>query len=237
MIFIDSREPDSTRAAIAQLGLAYSVALLPVGDIAIDAEAQDPIAAVNNGFVIERKTIPDLLASIADRRLFEQADALAQTKFPIFLIEGQIINKNGLVETSDASRWSYNAVQMALLRVQLAGCAVITWDGELAEFVRLLHQRSQKAARGKLHRYEKPVRMPILFQDERTAFLCGLPKIGSERASEILEQSGSIIDALVLAAKRYPDVRDFLGVDNRFLQCLEGLLSMFPDAQQSSTGP
>jgi len=103
-IIMDDREPrDLMMQAMASCGcFAVEVQHLPVGDYLID-----------DALLIERKTLADLVRSIVDGRLFQQALRLVEARYPAALIlEG---SARDLQECG--MRWE--AIQGALVTVTL----------------------------------------------------------------------------------------------------------------------
>ncbi len=102
--------------------------------MAIDEVLLDPtIAAINtlsrSSIVVERKAPNDFLASLADGRLFDQAYRLEQsTMFPIIALTGHFRKSpTGVVYVEGrtaATGWNWWSIQMAILRLQMAGCCV-----------------------------------------------------------------------------------------------------------------
>jgi Fanconi anemia group M protein len=79
MILVDDRERNSgVCEALAALQVCYRVQRLPLADY-----------VVGNSVFVERKTCADFTASMADRRLFQQAAALRKNnKRAVLIIEG-----------------------------------------------------------------------------------------------------------------------------------------------------
>jgi DNA excision repair protein ERCC-4 len=80
VLIVDSRETNSRIPGfLRQAGVPFEMRELPVGDFCIGP------------YLIERKSVNDLAASIMDGRLFPQAEALAAAcESPVLLIEGNL---------------------------------------------------------------------------------------------------------------------------------------------------
>jgi ERCC4-type nuclease len=102
--------------------------------------------------VIERKSLPDLLASIADNRLYNQCSRLYDMKkdgyHPLLLVQG-ILESDGSDESPTVKghpNWGYYSVIMSLLSVQQGGIPVIVIpDHLLSETIHRLCEYSYKS--------------------------------------------------------------------------------------------
>lgn len=142
---------------------------------------------------IERKAPDDLLASIADGRLFEQANAMTNgATFPAFVVHGTIhFNKEGFAVTHGrhVTGWKARSVRAALLSVQWAGCAVaqVEEDAYAQTVLELvgLASHPEHVQRGREH----PITFPPI--DPRVDFLCGVTGVGPVRAEALLRYAHS----------------------------------------------
>ena len=110
---IDSREPQHIQA-LTFGGIPTVIAPLEAGDL---------WASCTDGelLVIERKTTSDLLGSIADGRLFQQALKMRErSQWAYLVITGylQPTHDGKTLVQGKATGWDWNAVQGALLDVQ-----------------------------------------------------------------------------------------------------------------------
>jgi ERCC4-type nuclease len=173
-VMIDSREPEWIRA-LTFGNVPTAVTMLEVGDVWITTH--DAL------LIIERKTPSDLLASIADSRLFNQAAGMVKASpWSYVVVTGQItpaaggrVSLNGI-----PSNWNYNSIQGALLTVQELGVKVIwlTHEPDFADCLNRLANRSRQPV---------PV-MPARSSAQLGSdiqILSSLPGIGLERALEI----------------------------------------------------
>lgn len=141
----------------------------------------DFLVTCENGDVlaIERKSPNDLLASIADNRLFNQAARMKElTPYAYVVVTGTI--EPGAFGTipgeNKERRWNYASVWGALLSVQELGCSVVFCDGEgdfIPSMVRLA-KRSRDNVR------VKPVRQATVFGGQEGVLLA-LPGIGEQK--------------------------------------------------------
>lgn len=185
-VLIDNREP-TWMHRLSIDGVQTVVTQLQCGDAWI---------AAGDGklLIVERKTAGDLLASIADGRLFDQAAAMVEmTPWCYIAVEGTLAPHAGGKTLADGglTGWQWSAVQGALQTVQEMGVAVVYLSGpeEFAPFV----ERLAKRDRG-------PVRAGGVRKVELLApgmsLLMSLPGVGPDRAKSILEQTGTAAFAL-----------------------------------------
>ena len=174
-IWADYREEKSgVPELLKKLGVIVELRNLPVGDYAI-----------SNRVVVERKTVPDFLASIIDGRIFRQSEELLQVERPYIVIEGPYEHLLG-------RKISENAFWGALISLTEMGIHVIHVNSaeETAKFLYNL-------ARREIER-NKERRMPILKkkakEDKEIALrvLASLPYVGEKTAERILERFGSL---------------------------------------------
>lgn len=181
-IEVDTRELASGIAArlAAPPNVSLAVACLPVGDYLL-----------GSGVAVERKTAADFIASMIDRRLFRQAEALCEAySRPLVLLEGDPLKVERAVQP--------NAVRGALAWLALGyGLAVLPTTGpdESAALLYVLARQAQGLARVPDER-AKPKAAGLAMRQE--ALVASLPGIGPELARRLLRAFGSIA-ALVAA--------------------------------------
>jgi DNA excision repair protein ERCC-4 len=152
-----------------------SLQRLPVGDYLVD-----------NALLLERKTLPDLVASIKDGRLFGQGLRLARAPLRVAII------LEGRSQDLADSRMRREAIQGALvtLTVFLGIPLLRSMDPEETASLILLAARQARAyASGMLPRKGKRPRGKTRVQGR---ILQGLPGVGPERARRLLERFGTI---------------------------------------------
>ena len=93
VIIVDKREERSGIAEfLRRLGLSVRYEVLEVGDYLLPGDV-----------LVERKTVSDLISSLLDGRLFDQAANLVSvTKNPTMVIEGDMKNALGKFENPNA---------------------------------------------------------------------------------------------------------------------------------------
>jgi ERCC4-type nuclease len=186
-VLIDHREPLWLQR-LAFDGATTAVTQLACGDVWL---------AASDGalLIIERKTADDLLASIADGRLFDQAAAMvAMSPWSYIAIQGTLAPAaDGRTLAADVLvNWQWAAVQGALQTVQEMGVAVIylnEHNGDFAAFLARLAKRSRAAVRA-----GAPRKVELLAPG--LSLLMALPGIGSDRAETLMQQAGTAAYAL-----------------------------------------
>jgi len=176
-VMIDSREPEWVQK------LAFGNA--PTAVVAL--EMGDVWAATTDGsiLIIERKTTTDLLGSIKDNRIFQQAKAMhEQSPWAYVVITGALIPgpDSKVIAGGRETGWDWNAVQGALLTVQELGVGIVTCvsDADFGATVTRLAQRGREAVR------VEPRRLAYLVGAGEAA-LAALPGIGPERIGVLLD--------------------------------------------------
>jgi len=180
-VMIDSREPEWVQK-LTFGGVPAAVVALECGDV---------WAATTDGsiLVIERKTTTDLLASIKDNRIFQQAKAMReQSAWAYIVITGALIpGPDGkVIAGGRETGWDWNAVQGALLTIQEMGVSIVTCvnDAEFGATVTRLAQRGREEVR------VEPRRLAYLVGAGEAA-LAALPGIGPERVQTLLSYCGT----------------------------------------------
>jgi ERCC4-type nuclease len=184
-IVVDDREaPGAVLEALRRdESVHLSVQRLPVGDYRVD-----------DALLFERKTLPDLVASIKDGRLFAQG--LRLTRAPL---RAAIILEGRSQELAD-SRMRREAIQGALVTLTLfLGIPLLrSMDPEETAGLILLAARQGRAhASGLLPRKGTRPRGKSRVQGR---ILQGLPGVGPERARRLLERFGTIEDVFTASA-------------------------------------
>lgn len=140
-VWIDSRESAAVRGSLGTQLQDVDYTALTTGDFALWDDDGCSLG-------IERKTVADLLGSMADKRLERQMSRMIETyTVPILLVEGWIGRSRGKVSVgSRATGWHWGAVQMCILSLELMGIKFMNVPDLAAtgEVLRLLHQRAEK---------------------------------------------------------------------------------------------
>ncbi len=176
-IYYDRREEASTiPSTLRQLGAVTIPRLLSVGDY-----------IVSDRVAFERKSLRDLIRSVFDGRLFDQARRLSEAyEAPVILVEGV----RGLARLGDKRPQFY----MALLSVSLDyGVRVFFVEGE-GEAARVIYytacrEQCRQGGRGiVIHRKPKLNELWM----KQLYLVQSLPGVGPKLAERLLEYFGSV---------------------------------------------
>lgn len=177
-ILVDSLEPPQIAASIAAHPLLCQpeVRRLEAGDVWID------------NLIIERKEPADLLASIADARLFNQVAAMRSlSEWVYVVITGQLTP--GYIS---GTNWTLRSIQGALLKAQELGAHIVTANGE-ADFAPTLAWL-YKRDRSKIVILDpRKYGIPMTQAQE---IMASLPGIGPERAGDMLQELDTVARCL-----------------------------------------
>jgi ERCC4-type nuclease len=196
-VTIDDRERDSATASflLGMPGIACTFRRLQLGDYLVDGR-----------LLIERKTVPDLLQSIEDGRLFRQARGLASSRVPCLLIlEGTAADLKG-------RRFQRSSVQGALITVSLLwGVPMLrSMDGEeTANLMALAGRQISATVNGQIYR---PGRRWGSKRGLQSHLLQGLPGVGCQLATRLLERFGTV-EGVIQAAE--PALQEVAGIVRR----------------------
>lgn len=148
---------------------------LAIGDYQVDSRV-----------AVERKTLKDFAISIIDGRLFKQMIRLTNSALTgVLILEGTTGNIADLGITREA-------MQGALITVSLILGMPVLRAKDAAETAKLLvfmARQLESAARGGVHR---PGYRPKDKRKKQLFILQGLPGVGPERASRLLDKFGSV---------------------------------------------
>lgn len=182
-IVADDRERDGGVVGLLRHrdDVCLTIERLPLGDYRID-----------DALLVERKTLPDLILSIKDARLFSQGLRLAEADLRTALI------LEGTSRDIADSGMRREAIQGALITLTLFLRIPLLRSMDQAETARLLLYAAHQArsiATGALTRRGRRPRGKFRTQAH---ILQGLPGIGPERAKRLLDHFGSV-EAVILA--------------------------------------
>lgn len=182
-IVADDREARGTvvEALSRHAGVRLRLERLPVGDYRVD-----------DALLFERKTLPDLVASLKDGRLFAQGLRLAQAP-----LRSAIILEGRSQDLAD-SQMRREAIQGALVTLTLfLGIPLLrSLDPEETASLMLFSARQGRTfASGAIPRKGRRPRGKARVQSR---ILQGLPGVGPERARRLLERFGTI-EAVIAA--------------------------------------
>lgn len=190
---LDSREPTWVQ------GLRFGSAPVAVQELAAgDACLATPDAMI----LVERKTPNDLLASIADDRLFNQvAEMRKQTPWVYVVVTGHVDAIMGKVRTDGRStNWSWQSLQGALATVQELGAAIVYCSGDdaYAPTLEWLASRNHGTVRTEAKR-------DAMMTTPAESILTALPGISEVRAAALLKHCGSAAWALAFLSNGASD--------------------------------
>jgi len=176
-VYVDEREKGSgVPEALAEMGAAVIYQRLDIGDYLVSQDV-----------VFERKTVDDLIRSVFDGRIFDQARRLAEkyTK-PVIIVEGRF--EKLWEKTGRALQ-----VRQALLAVALDYNIRVVYTRDPGDTARVIYY----TARREQLEEKKPVvvhRKPRLstLREKQLYVLQSLPGIGPKLAEKLLEYFGSI---------------------------------------------
>ena len=174
-VIIDTREKNSLMASeLSSLGMEIEFATLKVGDYII------------NDVVIERKTIPDFIGSMLNKRLSNQLEELQQYEKRLLIIEG--FDEKFLYSDDEHSEYGGihpNAIRGFLLSILLKYKVPIIYaknEADTAKFILTLSKKKEKEA-------SLNVGKKSLTKKERMQFILeGFPGIGPKTAKKLLEK-------------------------------------------------
>lgn len=165
---------------LRELGVEVEVRRLEVGDY-----------VVSDRVLVERKTVMDLASSIADRRLFEQASAMAKSfEVPVLVVEGD------LGELYRRRMFTPPQIQGAMAYLIELGVRVAPSRGayDTALLIQSLARREQEG-RGREVKFS-PSKMRRAkggrtLREAQINLIASIPGIGYELAERILRHFGS----------------------------------------------
>lgn len=182
-IILDSREADWVKALTFDVpmtvqSLPYADAWLATGDATL---------------LVERKTVGDLLGSIADGRIFDQVARMVDASAWCYVVVTELpAVRSGYVWLQNRiTKWKWASVQGALATVQEMGATVLFLEnyGAYGPVLELLARRSREEVR--IGRKREGV-----FATPGEIVLSSLPGISVVRAQALLDHCGSAAWAL-----------------------------------------
>lgn len=183
-VVIDSNEPKWVQALTFDNALV-AVQHLPCGDAWLACE--------DATLIVERKTLPDLLASIADGRLFDQSGRMAKASRWSYVVVTELptIRSGYIFISGKMTKWPWVSVTGALMTVQELGVTVTWCEGDTQYAPTLT--RLAKRSRGNVHVKK---RRDVALQTPGELVLSSLPGISDVRARALFEHCGSAAFAL-----------------------------------------
>jgi len=175
-IIADDREPEMMiNALLANDKIRLIKQRLSVGDYQIDG-----------GLLVERKTLQDLVDSIKDGRLFNQASRLASSPLQtLIILEGTTKNMQ--------SKMRREAIQGALITVSVYFGIPLLRSMHSEETIQLMLYTAQQGKKANVQSgLQRKGKRPQGKRKTQLHILQGLPSIGAERASALLAKFGSV---------------------------------------------
>lgn len=176
----------------------YSLHHLKIGDYILE-----------NKVIFERKTLPDLLQSIKDGRIFRQAYKMSHHHMNgVFILEG---TKKDIRENN----MKRETVQGALIHLSVFLGIPVLRSKNMNETVKLMYftgkqMNNYKLGKKKIYlQSKKNYYYPDIYK-EQVKLLQSLPDIGTTRAVKLLENFGCIKD-IILSDKRQLEKTEGIG--------------------------
>lgn len=178
LIVCDDRERASGVVdALCEPGdIRVSVRRLKIGDYLIDGR-----------ILVERKTFADFALSIVDGRLFRQATELLQAspERALFVLEGA-------GELSKQTHMRREALQGAGVALSVILGIPLLRSRDASDTARLLRYAAWQAIRDARGAWSRPGYRPQRLRTRQLFVLQGLPGVGPERATALLDAFGSV---------------------------------------------
>ncbi|MGC8998591.1 MAG: ERCC4 domain-containing protein [Candidatus Bathyarchaeia archaeon] len=214
IVIADVRESMDVKDHLKELGCEVVEKALAPADYVV---AED--------YAVERKELHDFFRSVFDGRLFEQAERLAKTyENACLIVEGDFVNAVKYVRTPQAF-WG------ALSKVMADhGISVVFTPNEehTAMFLCALAKKLQEEERRKIAVKHKPKTYTL--RQRQLLAVQSLPKIGPERAEELLRRFGSV-RRVFQASKR--ELLSVKGLGEKTVQAIiEVLDTKYPGLEQ-----
>ena len=207
IIIADDRERESGVPCILDgfPDVELTVSRLPLGDYLVDDK-----------LLFERKTLPDLIHSIIDGRIFSQAARLAASDYQaILILEGTSADISG-------SKMKREAIQGALIHVSvILGIPLLrsTSPQETASLIIGAARQVNNVADGMVTRHGAS---PKGKRRRQMLILQGLPGIGKKRSKLLLEKFETV-QSVVEAT--YDDLRAVDGIGDNIADGIRHVLS------------
>ena len=178
-ILVDYREKNSFVASfLIKQGFEIEFRELKVGDYIV------------KGVVIERKTIPDFISSMLNRRLLKQIEELKQYEDKLIIIEG-LSEKE--IYNDENSGVNSNAIRGLLLSIVLKHKIPLIFSKnseDTAKFINVLSKKKEKeiSLNAKKHSLNKKEQLQFIIE--------GFPGIGPKTAQGLLKKFRTIQNIL-----------------------------------------
>ena len=191
-----------------------------MGDVIVPVDAEWDYTVVGKAHIVavERKGGMDLLSSMSDGRLYEQARAMVESPASLALLvfTGLLEERNGrAVVDGVPSAWNYDAVLMQLVSLAAVGVAPVHVPAyRFAKFLASLMSWCDRAE----HFRPRRRRSALEAIDRRVAVLDVLvPGLGPKKAATVLSHFGSLRQAL----GNIPKWAELPGIGPKIVQAAE----------------
>ncbi|MEM3770212.1 MAG: ERCC4 domain-containing protein [Candidatus Bathyarchaeia archaeon] len=213
-VFADVRESMNVKDHLKELGCEVVEKALTPADYVV---AED--------YAIERKELHDFFRSVFDGRLFEQAERLAKTYENAYLVvEGDFVNAVRHVRTPQVF-WGALSKVMADHNISVV---FTPNEAHTAMFLYALAKKLQEGERRKIAVKHKPKTYTL--RQRQLLAVQSLPKIGPERAEELLRCFGSV-RRVFQASKR--ELLSVKGLGEKTVQAIVEILdTKYPGLEQ-----
>jgi DNA excision repair protein ERCC-4 len=161
---------------------------------------------VDNWLIIERKKINDLLVSIIDGRLFQQAEKICQSPYQSLLII------EGLGSDIQNTKMDRRAVLGALACVSLTYGICILRTRDNIETVNTMLYASQQKSHTEKKKLGRHGYRPKSFKKQQSFILQGLPNVGPILAKALLLHFGSVRTVMLATEAQLQEVE---GIGNK----------------------
>ena len=196
MILIDKREPESIKRSIMSAcelaGITYEVLLLKFADFVISPERADaPLIG------IERKTVSDMVGSLASGRLETQLTGVKESyDYCYLLVEGDLTynrveGKLLLSVRGMQTKWPFLTIHNFLAGLHLRG---MSWQhtGSLSESVTWMLGFHEMLTKGPVERIPASSKKAREQPSPALSILCAIPGIGPKAAKALLARFHSV---------------------------------------------
>ena len=171
---------------------------------------------LDHSLLVERKHIKDLLISIIDGRLFQQAEKLCQSPYQtLLIIEGQ---GRDIQDTKMDRR----AVLGALACVGLTYGICILRTQNQTETINLMLYAAKQKSRTEKEQLSRHGYRPKSFKKRQSFILQGLPNVGPKLAKALLLQFGNVRAVMSASVEQLQEVE---GIGNQKAKQIISLLT------------
>jgi Fanconi anemia group M protein len=180
-VIVDTREQELIKLLRTKKDLGLEEDFIEVGDLLLP-----------EGFVIERKTEKDFIASILDKRLFNQLNNLVQYENPMIAVIHDDLWKNFYF---CRNRYIHN-VYIGVLSTIAASYPKVKMQyfydtNQFVDYIVSLHKKLTEEGKGS--RPKILMRKPTSIQERKENALTAVEGIGVATAQKLLDKFGSVV--------------------------------------------